>query len=168
VFVLGAELSAGTAALVEAAAQPGGIFPRRADLDLIPPLSDYHAFREAGLPVLFLTCGRWQHYHRVTDTPDRLDYGKIVATVDYLVALVELLRARTDAPVRLRDDARDDAGTIASLLALTAALGPYSPVAAQATAQLQALASLAAKGPLSSARRGDLTMMVHVLENALA
>ncbi len=167
-FVLGAELSAGTAALVEGAALPGGVVPRRADLDLVPPLSDYYPFRRAGVPVLFLTCGRWQHYHQISDTPDRLDYAKIVATVDYLVALVELLRARADAPVQLQTQARDDAGTIASLMALTSLLGPYSPVAARATAQLAALASLAATGPLTPAGRGDLAKMVQVLESALA
>ena len=167
-LVLGAELSAGTAALVERAARPGGVVPRRADLDLVPPLSDYYPFRAAGVPVLFLTCGRWQHYHQITDTPDRLDYAKIVATVDYLVALVQLLRTRPEAPVQLQTHARDDAGTIASLMAVTTLLGPYSPVAARAMTQLSALASLAASGPLAPARRGELARMVQVLEGALA
>jgi hypothetical protein len=168
VFVLGAELSDGTAALVDRAARRGGIFPRRVDLDVIPPLSDYYAFRGAGVPVLFMTCGRWQHYHRITDTPDRLDYRKIVATAEYLVRLVELLRTRPEAPVRLREGARDDAGTIASLLALARLLAPHASAAAQAAELLKKLAGLAARGPLTHGQRGQLAQLVQALEHALS
>ena len=163
-FVLGAELSDGTAALVDAAARPNGVVPRRIDLDLLPPLSDYYAFREAGVPVLFLTCGRWEHYHQITDTPDRLDYRKIVATVDYLADLARRLRERP-GPVRLQSSARDDASTIASLRALAAALAPFAPPAAEAMRQLGALAAAV---PLTPARRQQLSTMVHALEHALA
>lgn len=165
-FVLGAELSAGTAALVEQAARPGGVHPRRMDLDVVPPLSDYYAFRAAGLPVLFLTCGRWEHYHRITDTPDRLDYRKIDATIDYLARLVQLLRARPDAPA-LADAARDDAATVATLLTLARHLVPFSPAAGGAVAGLERLAAAAAAGPLSDALRERLAAMVLALEGAL-
>ena len=43
------------------------------------------------MPYLFLTCGRWQHYHQPTDTPDRLDYAKMGRIRDYLVRLTEAL-----------------------------------------------------------------------------
>ncbi|MEZ4453029.1 MAG: M28 family peptidase [Nannocystaceae bacterium] len=167
IFVLGAELSDGTDALVEGAAQPGGVYPRRVDLDVIPPLSDYYAFRGAGVPVLFLTCGRWEHYHRVTDTPDRLDYRKIIATADYLARLVQSLRARPDAPVRLHTRRRDDAATVASLLALAELLAPFSAEARGAVAQLEPLAAAAAHAPLSQAHRAFLSGLVHALESAL-
>ena len=52
-------------------------------------LSDYHVFRINRRPYLFLTCGRWEHYHRSTDTPDRLDYAKIDAIADYMCSLTE-------------------------------------------------------------------------------
>lgn len=167
-FVLGAELCAGTAALVDGAAEPGGIHPRRVDLDVIPPQSDYYAFRKARVPVLFLTCGRWQHYHRITDTPDRLDYRKIVATVDYLGRLVQLLRERPEAPARMSEGARDDASTIATLLALARLLAPYASAAGDAVRMLEGLAAAAARGPLSPALRGQLSLLVQVLEQALA
>lgn len=166
-FVLGAELSEGTATLVELAALAGGVVPRRVDLDVIPPQSDYYAFRRAGRPVLFLTCGRWEHYHQITDTPDRLDYRKIDATIDYLARLVELLRARPEAPVRLQSDARDDAGTIGTLQGLARLLRPH-PAAAALEQQLAALARAAAAGPLSSALRAQLSRLVLALEGALA
>lgn len=165
-FVLGAELS-DAAPLVDASARPGGVHPRRIDLDILPPLSDYYAFRGAGVPVLFLTCGRWEHYHQITDTPDRLDYPKIVATVDYLAELTQRLRARP-GPARMHTAARDDHGTIATLRSLAAALAPYAPPAAQAVRQLDALAALAAAGPLAPAHRQQLSRLVHALEHALA
>jgi hypothetical protein len=54
----------------------------------MPDMSDHHAFRLAGAPYLFLTCGQWRHYHRSTDTPDVLDYGKMARVADLLEALV--------------------------------------------------------------------------------
>lgn len=166
-FVLGAELSDGTAAFVDAAARPSGVHPRRIDLDILPPLSDYYAFRKAGVPVLFLTCGRWQHYHQITDTPDRLDYRKIVATVEYLADLTQRLRDRPGA-VRLRSHNRDDLGTIASLRALAVLLAPYAQPAAVAVRSLDELARRAAAGPLTSGHRQQLSQLVHALEHALA
>ncbi len=54
-------------------------------------LSDYHVLRNAGEPYLFLTCGRWEHYHEKSDTPDKLNYGKMGRIVDYLVDLVDAI-----------------------------------------------------------------------------
>lgn len=47
--------------------------------------SDHHAFRLDDRPYLFLTCGRWQHYHAETDTPDRLNYAKMAKIADFAV-----------------------------------------------------------------------------------
>jgi Zn-dependent M28 family amino/carboxypeptidase len=168
VFVLGAELSPGAGELVEDAAIAGGIYPRRADLDVIPPLSDYHPFREAGVPVLFLSCGRWEHYHQPTDTPDRLDFDKIVSTVDYLARLVQLLRERPEVPAPFDTHARDDVATIASLRSLARHLAPHLPAVSLAIAELDALAALAARGPLSHEQRQQLSWMVAGLEDALS
>ncbi|MCW8140600.1 MAG: M28 family peptidase, partial [Planctomycetota bacterium] len=116
-FVLGAERSQGTAAVVEAsAARARGVIPRRLAMDVIAPLSDYHSFEEAGVASLFLTCGRWEHYHQVTDTPDRLDYPKVAATAAFVVDLTRALAARPDAPVRHEPARRDDQATARTLL----------------------------------------------------
>lgn len=45
-------------------------------------VSDHHAFRLAKVPYLFLTCGRWRHYHRATDSPEVLAYGKLAAVAE--------------------------------------------------------------------------------------
>lgn len=60
--------------------------------DYVGDLSDHHVFRTNARPFLFLSCGRWEHYHARTDTPDRLNYAKMAA----IAALVELLIRRVD------------------------------------------------------------------------
>jgi hypothetical protein len=51
-------------------------------------LSDHHIFRVHGHPYLLLTCGRWEHYHSVTDTPDKLNYQKMNHIRDYVLTLI--------------------------------------------------------------------------------
>ena len=76
-FVTGTESHAGLRRVHERAGTVDG-------LSLVPILnrcvgdmSDHGVFRENGVPYLFLSCGRWPHYHRDTDTPDRLNYEKM-------------------------------------------------------------------------------------------
>lgn len=73
--------------------------PRR--LRLIPTLnqyvgdmSDHGVFRANGVPYLFLSCGRWRHYHVESDTPEKLNYGKMARMAQYLVAMTEALAAK--------------------------------------------------------------------------
>jgi hypothetical protein len=54
----------------------------------MPDMSDHYPFRVAGIPYLFLSCGQWEHYHRPSDTPERLDVAKMARTADLLEALV--------------------------------------------------------------------------------
>ena len=55
-------------------------------------LSDHHVFRTNRHPFMFLSCGRWEHYHARTDTPDRLNYTKMAA----IAGLVESMIRRVD------------------------------------------------------------------------
>lgn len=55
------------------------------------PFSDYDAFRNAGVPFLFLSAGRTSRYHQPTDLPDTLHYERMAATVHWLVALLRRL-----------------------------------------------------------------------------
>lgn len=168
-FVLGAERSPGTGALVDrVAARARGVAPRRAGIDVIPPLSDYHAFQEAGVASVFLTCGRWQHYHQVTDTPEKLDLPKIEATGAFLVDLLDALATRTDGPVRYRKDDRDDLATLATLGELGRALQALSPLVGMAVVQVEMLRRKAAKGPLPKGDQDAIRLMVARLESALA
>ncbi len=45
-------------------------------------------FRRNGLPYLFLSCGQWPHYHRPTDTPDRLSYEKMARIAEFICCLI--------------------------------------------------------------------------------
>ena len=139
-LALGAEKSGGTAAVVDAAAAGlARVQVRRAGIDTIPPLSDYEPFRAAGVPFLFLTCGRWRHYHRVTDTPDRLDYEKLAATTRFVERLCHGALARPERP-RYDPGGRDDGATIATLVALLEPLAPAIPRARAALARLERIA----------------------------
>ena len=37
--------------------------------DVVGDMSDHHAFRLRDVPYLFLSCGRWAHYHRRPTRP---------------------------------------------------------------------------------------------------
>lgn len=59
----------------------------------IGDLSDHHVFRLDRKPYLFLSCGRWAHYHSPTDTPEKLDYPKMAAIGKFLDRLLEHVAA---------------------------------------------------------------------------
>ncbi|MDY7224946.1 M28 family metallopeptidase [Hyalangium rubrum] len=170
VFALGAERSEGTGALVDrlVRAEPGAVI-RRMDAETIPPLSDYWGFWRRRVPFLFLTNGRWRHYHTPEDTPDKLDYPKIEATARWLERLTREACARPEPQVRFLPEVRDDASTLRSLIALTRALEPLSPMAsAGRSAAEDLLGRCDATGRLSDAERPMLQMLVARLESSLA
>ena len=116
ILCTGAERSAGTGPLIDrVAAELRRVRVRRLDSYVVPPLSDHFAFERAGIPFLFFTCGRNEHYHMPTDTPEKLDYGKLVATSEFLAELVVALSQRPDAPVRFLPEGRDDTATLETL-----------------------------------------------------
>jgi hypothetical protein len=105
------------------------VTPRSADLplvvvqnDVVGDMSDHHAFRLGGVPYLFLSCGRWEHYHQPTDTPDKLAWSKMVLIRDYVVSLASgLADARSLSPA-------DPHTTAFEIRYLEKALGSLLPV----------------------------------------
>lgn len=84
-------------------------------------VSDHHVFRINRRPYLFLTCGRWAHYHRASDTPEKLNYQKMAATAGYLTELsVSLAQTPLDGPFEGYDS------TAAELYFRREALGPFT------------------------------------------
>jgi Zn-dependent M28 family amino/carboxypeptidase len=128
-FALGAERGTGTGALVDgiARAEPG-VIVRRADAEIIPPLSDHAPFWDRRIPFLLLTAGRSRVYHTPEDRPELLAWDKMAATARWLERFVRRSCERDDAIAF--DHHRDDASTLRSLVELTAAL---APVVEQAT-----------------------------------
>ena len=58
----------------------------------------YHGiFRKNNVPYVFLSCGRWEHYHEPTDTPDRLNYNKMAAITEYSIDVCRAASAATFA-----------------------------------------------------------------------
>jgi len=86
VFVTGMESDPDLAGL--GTLEPEGIRIQPILNRYVGDLSDHHIFRENERPYLFLSCGRWEHYHARTDTPEKLNYTKMLAIADYLHELV--------------------------------------------------------------------------------
>ena len=168
VFALGAERSAGTAAHLDAIAHSEpDLWMRRLDAEIIPPLSDYAAFWTRAVPFVFLTCGRWQHYHTPDDTPDKLDYAKMAALARWLQRWTRETCARPEPRIQFHNH-RDDAASVRTLIAVTRALEPVAPQAAASRRMAEALLDRCdRRGRLSTADRQEVAALVQLLESGL-
>lgn len=62
-------------------------------------MSDHHAFRVDRRPYLFFSCGQWEHYHMPSDTPEKLNYGKMASIAEYLVQVTDAVsKTALDGP----------------------------------------------------------------------
>jgi Zn-dependent M28 family amino/carboxypeptidase len=168
-FALGAERSAGTLAHVErlARAEPG-VALRPVDAEIIPPLSDYQPFWRRGVPFVFLTCGRWRHYHTPADTPEKLDYDKMAATARWLERFVRETCARPEERIQFCEG-RNDRATLLSLVDITGALAALSPEAEIGRRHAEGLlAACDREGRLPEGRKYEVPMLVQMLEARLA
>jgi hypothetical protein len=62
--------------------------------------SDHYSYAVEGVPVMFVTSGRHPDYHRVTDSPDRIDYEKLARVAQLLFGVGDALA--NDAAARGR------------------------------------------------------------------
>jgi hypothetical protein len=98
-FITGAESDPGLEMAVRHSEPESGVRTVPTLNSYVGDLSDHHIFRENERPYLLLTCGRWEHYHMPTDTPDKLSIGKIEAVANYVVTLTEsLCKSSLDGP----------------------------------------------------------------------
>lgn len=170
VFALGAERSAGTSAIVDglARAEPG-VVVRRADAEIVPPLSDYDAFWKRGVPFLFLTSGRSARYHTPADTPEHVDYDKVRATARWLERFVRASCARGEERVVFERGGRDDASSLQSFSEIVAPLAAFSDQARQGADRARVLlAKCDASGRLPHALADEPSRLLMALEGALA
>ena len=93
-FVAGAESHVEVAAAVEPRLHRDGLRVVSALNEYAGDMSDHHVFRENGVPFLFLSCGRWEHYHMPTDTVDRLNPEKMARIAEWLIEVAGDLAAR--------------------------------------------------------------------------
>ena len=87
-FVFGAESHPGWESLLLQTTLPPGLRNIATLNRYVGDLSDHHILRENSVPYLFFTCGRWEHYHQTSDTPDKLNYTKMRHIANYLVRLI--------------------------------------------------------------------------------
>jgi Zn-dependent M28 family amino/carboxypeptidase len=168
VFALGAERSEGTGAIVDRlASMVPGVHIRRADAEIIPPLSNYDAFWRRGVPFMLLTSGRSRRYHTPQDTPDHLDYAKMAGTARWLEIFVRAMCERSEPRIAFRAT-RDDASTLRSVDVITGALEAIDPRASIARSMAAELAKLCdASGRLPEARREEAPALIAMIESAL-
>ena len=87
-FITGMESNSELETVIKATDSGGGLRVLPTLNSYVGDMSDHHIFRVNDIPYLFLSCGRWEHYHMPTDTPEKLNYKKMWAMADYLVKLV--------------------------------------------------------------------------------
>lgn len=117
VFVMGAEKSRTLTRLVDETDPVAGLTISRLGIHMVEmapggphPVSDYVPFRSAGVPWLFLSCGRTPRYHQSSDTPDTLSYDRMSRTVEWLDRLTRRalnLKGRVEYDRHREDHAQD-------------------------------------------------------------
>ncbi len=83
-FMTGAESHPALPELVNGCLPGDGVSLVATLNEYVGDMSDHHIFRALGLPYLFFSCGRWEHYHQRSDTPEKLAYGKMAAIATFL------------------------------------------------------------------------------------
>ena len=166
VFLLGGERS-GAGDVVNNHLRSDRVALRRADADLVPPLSDHFAFEAAHIPFLFLTCGRSAEYHTPDDTPDRLDYPKMGALAGTLTNLIVDLSVADDIG-SYRAGARNDRVTLDSMTSLLEPLSALNPDTDIALDMVTQAYELLEDDRLPDYAHADLSSLLMMMEEALA
>lgn len=124
--ITGAESHPSLPAVIRAAGTEPGLRLAATLNRYVGDMSDHGVFRRHGVPYLFLSCGRWAHYHQPTDTPDRLNYRKmarIAGQVQRLLGWLDTQRlARRGATPRVCDTLEFEVATMRE------AFGPLWPL----------------------------------------
>lgn len=85
VFVMGSEHGVGLDDTLASLGSPRDLSIAPLGIDLIGTRSDYGPFRDRKVPFLFFCTGQHPDYHKMTDTPDKVDADQIAAIGDYIL-----------------------------------------------------------------------------------
>ena len=88
-FMTGAESHPALPEVVQGCLPTNGVSLIATLNEYVGDLSDHHIFRTTGLPYLFFSCGRWEHYHTRSDTPEKLAYGKMAHIATFLAKVAQ-------------------------------------------------------------------------------
>ena len=150
-FVTGTESNAGLIDIVGEHHSPKGLKVLPTLNNYVGDMSDHGIFRKNGVPYLFLSCGRWAHYHMPSDTPDRLNYKKMAHITHYTCNLL----AGMDAKEMTRGDVEQYHDTLElEASQLKKVLGPVHNIA------------LKKMGISAITCRDDMTQFANSLMNA--
>lgn len=119
-FITGMESDAGLETTLRSVQPPEGLRVIPTLNRYIGDLSDHHVFRMRRRPYLFLSCGHWPHYHQTTDTPERLNYGKMASIQGFVADIAKDAAQRSlEGPFEGYDS------TPAEVFFLNSAAGPF-------------------------------------------
>lgn len=157
-YAFGSEHSKAVRAILEERAKERSVETAILGTYLIEPLgpgisrSDYQAYRRNGVPYVFLTTGTPWYYHRPSDTPDKLDFGKmarILAVARDVLADVAMLAVKPDFIKKPRAELRDAHNLVrllASILDRAAMLGLGERRKAAVETQLERIREIVERG----------------------
>ena len=60
--------------------------------------SDHYNYASKGIPILFFTTGLHPDYHKVTDSPEKIDYAKLARISEYVWRVGLAVGNRTTRP----------------------------------------------------------------------
>ena len=136
------------------------LFLGRVGANVQLPSSDHPAFQNAGIASIFFHVGRDRHYHTPEDTPEKLDYVKMLALADALADLiVSVSRHRR---IRYDPEATDDAATLETLRTLGTHQSEPSPRSDRGLEVLNRLSDKHSAGVVLT--ETDHVMMTRLLE----
>ncbi len=165
VFVTGAERS-GLGGVVDGASQQGQVVARRIDTGIIESSSDHYAFERVGIPYLFYTARRDRHYHTPQDTPEKLDYLKMVGLADHLT---DLLCTLADGPAPVyHEQGTDETASLKTLVEVGRHAGPLHRDSRVMVLIEKLERKLESGTPLTGTDRGGMKAAMVAIENALA
>lgn len=135
--VFGAELSPQVRAALDAAVATPGLIVRAGGLHLVEETpsghqawSDYDAFRNNQVPVLFFSDGQNGRYHRASDDVGSLDFQKLAKEARFLNEVTRTLASAAVTPVFQADGADSLRDAETAILMLNEALAPQSGLVA--------------------------------------
>ncbi|MBC8290003.1 MAG: M20/M25/M40 family metallo-hydrolase [Planctomycetes bacterium] len=88
-FVMGSEHGIGLDETLASVGSPRDLSIAPLGIDLIGTRSDYGPFRDRRIPFLFFCTGQHPDYHKMTDTPDKIDSEQIASIGDFILQVTQ-------------------------------------------------------------------------------
>ncbi len=98
VFLFGSEHAPELRTRLAEVGTPSGLEVGRLGVDFIGTRSDYGPFRDQRIPFLFFSTGEHPDYHTPRDTPDRIEYDKLVRICSLMAQLIVQVANGDEAP----------------------------------------------------------------------